>query len=86
MIQTRGKNTLWKRRLKRFSVERQLSDLSGNISSEDKAEPIEKLENLRACTRLDDVDLEELRKQTKELQDKSWRVSQEAYQSTSSEK
>merc|ERR1712136_408797 len=43
------------------------------------------LEDLRAYMTVEDVDLDELKKKTQELQEKSWKVTQEAYQSSSSE-
>merc|ERR1712194_65684 len=51
-----------------YQVEKQLTDLKEKISKEDG----------------DDVDLEELKEKTKQLQEQSWKVTQQVYQNSSS--
>merc|ERR1719434_165404 len=68
-----------------FSVEKQLIDLKDKMSTADADQLKKKLEDMRAYMRVDDVELEELKKRTQELQELSWKVTQEAYQSGSSE-
>lgn len=68
-----------------FSVEKQLIDLKDKMSTGDADQLKKKLEDLRAYMSVDDVELEELKKRTQELQELSWKVTQEAYQSGSSE-
>merc|ERR1711907_563422 len=66
-----------------YQVEKQLSELKDKMSTADADELKKKLEDLRACTTNDSPDLEELKKLTSELQEKSWAVTQAAYQSGS---
>merc|ERR1711907_490454 len=66
-----------------YQVEKQLSELKDKMSTSDAEELKKKLEDLRACTTNDSPDLEELKKLTSELQEKSWAVTQAAYQSGS---
>merc|ERR1712094_106672 len=64
-----------------YQVEKQLSELKDKMSTADAEELKKKLEDLRACTADGDADLEQLKKLTSELQEKSWAVTQAAYQS-----
>merc|ERR1711988_1581626 len=68
-----------------YQVEKQLSELKDKMSTSDAEELKKKLEDVRACSASEDADLDELKNLTKELQEKSWAVTQAAYQSSSSE-
>merc|ERR1711907_200154 len=67
-----------------YQVEKQLSELKDKMSTSDAEELKKKLEDVRACSASEDADLDELKNLTKELQEKSWAVTQAAYQSSSS--
>merc|ERR1712054_711774 len=64
-----------------YQVEKQLSELKDKMGTADAEELKKKLEALRACSSQEDADLDELKKLTTELQEKSWAVTQAAYQS-----
>merc|ERR1711966_475388 len=64
-----------------YQVEKQLSELKDKMSTADADELKKKLEDLREYGASDSVELEELKKRTSELQEKSWAVTQAAYQS-----
>ena len=68
-----------------YQVEKQLGELKEKMSTADADELKKKLEDLRAFMATDSPDLEELKKLTSELQEKSWAVTQAAYQSSSAE-
>jgi molecular chaperone DnaK len=68
-----------------YQVEKQLGELKEKMSSDDAAELKKKLEDLRAYMTEDAPELDEIKNRTKELQEKSWAVTQAAYQSASSE-
>merc|ERR1711920_1164145 len=68
-----------------YQVEKQLSELKEKMSTADADELKKKLEDLRACITSEEPDLEDLKKKTSELQEKSWAVTQSAYQQGSSE-
>merc|ERR1711948_135804 len=68
-----------------YQVEKQLSELKEKMSTADADELKKKLEDLRAYSAGDGVELEELKKKTSELQEKSWAVTQAAYQSGSAD-
>jgi len=68
-----------------YQVEKQLSELKEKMSEADAAELKTKLEAVRTCSANADVDPDELKKLTSELQEKSWAVTQAAYQQGSSE-
>merc|ERR1711871_1938250 len=68
-----------------YQVEKQLSELKEKMSTADAEELKGKLEKVRAAIAEADADVEELKKLTSELQEKSWAVTQAAYQSGSSE-
>merc|ERR1719386_338397 len=55
-----------------YQVEKQLAELKEKMSTADADELKKKLEDLRACTTNDSPDLEQLKKKTQELQEKSW--------------
>lgn len=66
-----------------YSVEKQLSDFKDKLSEADKTELTEKLQALREAVGGDDAEL--IRAKTKDLQEVSWRVSQQMYSQTSTE-
>jgi len=68
-----------------YQVEKQLSELKDKMSSDDAAELKKLLEDLRTCLAAEDVNLEEVQQKTKDLQEKSWKVTQQAYQQGASE-
>merc|ERR1711988_151166 len=63
-----------------YQVEKQLSELKDKMSTDDADELKKKLEDLRACITSEEPDLEDVKKKTSELQEKSWAVTQAAYQ------
>merc|ERR1712176_1623214 len=63
-----------------YQVEKQLSELKEKMSTADAEELKKKLEDLRACITSEEPDLEEVKAKTSELQEKSWAVTQAAYQ------
>merc|ERR1712156_1106104 len=67
-----------------YQVEKQLSELKEKMSKEDADELRKKMEDLRTFMTGDDPDLEELKEKTKQLQEQSWKVTQQVYQSSSS--
>merc|ERR1719192_1908438 len=68
-----------------YQVEKQLSELKDKMSTADAEELKKKLEDLRASLAGDITDPEEVKQKTKDLQEVSWRVTQQAYQQSSSE-
>merc|ERR1740138_1137572 len=68
-----------------FQVEKQLGELKDKMSTADADELKKKLEDLRAYMATDGAELEEMKKKTSELQEKSWAVTQAAYQQAGSE-
>merc|ERR1711920_1045363 len=68
-----------------YQVEKQLSDFKDKISTADADELKKKMEDLRTSLTGDDLDPEVLKNQTKELQEASWKVTQQAYQQGSEE-
>merc|ERR1711865_1296917 len=67
-----------------YSVDKQLTDLKDKISKENAEELKQKVETLRTYMTQDDVDLEELKEKAKDLQELSWKVTQEVYSQASS--
>merc|ERR1712232_526128 len=67
-----------------YQVEKQLSELKDKMSTADADELKKKMEGLRQ-TMAADTDPEEIKKQTKDLQDVSWKVTQQAYQQASAD-
>merc|ERR1739838_915660 len=63
-----------------YQVEKQLGDLKEKMSTADANELRSKLEDIRQYMASDDVDLDELKKRTSDLQDTSWKVTHDAYQ------
>merc|ERR1711874_245554 len=68
-----------------YQVEKQLSELKEKMSTADADELKKKLEDVRSFAASGEVDLEELKKKTADLQEKSWAVTQAAYQQGSAE-
>jgi len=67
-----------------YAVEKQLTELKEKISSSDKQELEDKMQKLRSEMATPEADVERVQTLTKELQDVSWRVTQQAYQSSES--
>jgi molecular chaperone DnaK len=65
-----------------YAVEKQLTELKEKISSSDKQELEDKMQKLRAEMATPEADVERIQTLTKDLQDVSWRVTQQAYQSS----
>merc|ERR1712100_234484 len=63
-----------------YQVEKQLTDLKDKISKENASELKAKLEALRSYMTQDDAELADLKEKTKDLQELSWKVTQEVYQ------
>mmetsp|Transcript_119082 Transcript_119082/g.210600 ORF Transcript_119082/g.210600 Transcript_119082/m.210600 type:complete len:658 (+) Transcript_119082:98-2071(+) len=63
-----------------YQVEKQLGELKEKMSTADADELKKKLEDLRATIAAEGADLDEIKKKTQELQEKSWSVTQAAYQ------
>merc|ERR1712176_180029 len=63
-----------------YQVEKQLSDLKEKISSDDADDLKKKMEDLRTAMATEGADPDELKEKTKELQEASWKVTQQAYQ------
>merc|ERR1712130_1057888 len=62
-----------------FQVEKQLSELKDKMSTADADDLKKKMEDVRTAIAAEG-DAEELKNKTKELQDASWKVTQQAYQ------
>jgi len=68
-----------------YQVEKQMTELKEKISTEDGEDLKKKMQDVREALAGDDIDPEDVKTKTKELQDASWKVSQQAYQSSSTE-
>jgi len=68
-----------------YQVEKQLSDLKDKISTADADDLKKKMEELRTVMAQEGADAEELKTKTKDLQEASWKVTQQAYREGSSE-
>merc|ERR1712087_268401 len=68
-----------------YQVEKQLSELKDKMSTADADDLKKKMEDVRACIVGDDLDVELAKSKTKELQEASWKVTQQAYQQAGSE-
>merc|ERR1712217_45187 len=68
-----------------YQVEKQLSDLKEKISTADTDDLKKKMEELRQVMGGDAADPEEIKAKTKDLQEASWKVTQQAYQQGSAE-
>lgn len=67
-----------------YQVEKQLSELKDKMSQDDANDLRKKMEDLRTYMASDAVELEELKEKTKQLQEVSWKVTQQVYQNSSS--
>merc|ERR1711998_135349 len=65
-----------------YAVEKQLTELKEKISSTDKQELEDKMQKLRSEMAVPEADMDRVQTLTKDLQDVSWRVTQQAYQSS----
>jgi len=68
-----------------YQVEKQLSELKDKMSTADAEDLRKKMADLRETMGSDAADPDELKAKTKELQEASWKVTQQAYQQASSE-
>merc|ERR1711966_247076 len=68
-----------------YQVEKQLSELKEKMSTEDAEDLKKQMEDLKQYMAGDSMDLEELKTKTKDLQEKSWKVTQQAYASGSND-
>merc|ERR1712054_694386 len=64
-----------------YQVEKQLSELKDKMSTADSDDLKKKMEDVRQTMASDAADPEEIKTKTKELQEASWKVTQQAYQS-----
>merc|ERR1711881_837786 len=67
-----------------YQVEKQLSEMKDKMSQDDANDLRKKMEDLRTYMASDVVELEELKEKTKQLQEASWKVTQQVYQNSSS--
>merc|ERR1712139_679929 len=67
-----------------YQVEKQLSEMKDKMSQDDANDLRKKLEDLRTYMASDAVELDELKEKTKQLQEVSWKVTQQVYQNSSS--
>merc|ERR1712187_641388 len=68
-----------------YQVEKQLSELKDKMTTADADDLKKKMEDVRSCLAGDIEDPEAVKEKTKELQEASWKVTQQAYQQASSE-
>merc|ERR1712087_1049884 len=68
-----------------YQVEKQLSELKEKMSTADADDLKKKMQDVRSTMAGDDMDLELVKQKTKDLQEASWKVTQQAYQQASSE-
>merc|ERR1712137_550684 len=67
-----------------YQVEKQLSELKDKMSTADADDLKKKMEEVRSTMALDGADPEEIKAKTKDLQEASWKVTQQAYQQSDS--
>jgi len=63
-----------------YQVEKQLTELKDKMTTADADELKKLVEDLRTCLAAEEPELEDLQQKTKDLQEKSWKVTQQAYQ------
>merc|ERR1712154_420736 len=68
-----------------YQVEKQLSELKDKMSTTDADDLKKRMEDVRASMVGEDLDVELVKTKTKDLQEASWKVTQQAYQQASSE-
>merc|ERR1712113_745973 len=67
-----------------YQVEKQLSELKDKMSTADADVLRKKMEDVRQTMAADGADPEEIKAKTKDLQEASWKVTQQAYQQSDS--
>jgi len=67
-----------------YQVEKQLSELKDKMSTADADDLRKKMEDVRQTMAADGADPEEIKAKTKDLQEASWKVTQQAYQQSDS--
>merc|ERR1711988_398036 len=67
-----------------YQVEKQLTELKDKMSTADGDDLRKKIEVVRQAMSSDDADPEDIKAKTKELQEASWKVTQQAYQQSDS--
>merc|ERR1712170_162249 len=67
-----------------YQVEKQLTELKDKMSTADADDLRKKMESVRQAMASDSADPEEIKAKTKELQEASWKVTQQAYQQNDS--
>jgi molecular chaperone DnaK len=67
-----------------YQVEKQLSEMKDKMSQDDANDLRKKMEELRTYMASDVVELDELKEKTKQLQEASWKVTQQVYQNSGS--
>merc|ERR1719436_703939 len=68
-----------------YQVEKQLSELKEKMSTADADDLKKKMQDVRSSMAGDDMDLELVKQKTKDLQEASWKVTQQAYQQAGDE-
>merc|ERR1740123_2181162 len=68
-----------------YQVEKQLSELKEKMTTADAQELKGKLEELRTTSAADEADADEVKQKTKDLQELSWEITQQAYQQGAAE-
>jgi len=68
-----------------YQVEKQLSDLKDKISTADADDLKQKMQDVRTAMAGEDMDNELVKQKTKDLQEASWKVTQQAYQQGSAD-
>merc|ERR1712203_1280044 len=68
-----------------YQVEKQLSELKDKMTTQEADELKKKMEEVRASLAGDIEDPEEVKAKTKDLQELSWKVTQQAYQQASAD-
>merc|ERR1711953_433752 len=63
-----------------YQVEKQLSELKDKMSTADADDLRKKMEDVRQTMASDDADPETIKAKTKDLQEASWKITQQAYQ------
>merc|ERR1711866_32833 len=67
-----------------YQVEKQLSELKDKMSTADADDLKKKMEDVRQTMAAEGADPEEIKAKTKDLQEASWKVTQQAYQQSDS--
>merc|ERR1712038_415281 len=68
-----------------YQVEKQLSELKDKMSTADADDLKKKMEDVRASMLGDDMDVDLVKQKTKDLQEASWKVTQQAHRQAASE-